>query len=82
MDILIKSKKYSEAALFCRTYLPERVPECVQLWRESIPDEFISNKIADLNNEDEEEEEENDDEGSQWHPLLHISDFIVDKLLE
>lgn len=26
VDILLKSKKYSEAALFSRTYCPERVP--------------------------------------------------------
>lgn len=49
VDILTKSRKFSEAALFSRTYCPDRVPECLKLWRESIPDKSIANKIADLN---------------------------------
>jgi coatomer subunit beta' len=56
VDILIKSRKFSEAALFSRTYCPEQVTKCVKLWKESIPDKLIAKKIADIN-EDEGEQE-------------------------
>lgn len=52
VDILLQSKKYSEAALFSRTYLPDRVPECVKLWKESILDKMIADKISDLEDEE------------------------------
>lgn len=48
IDILLKSNKYAEAALFSRTYCPERVNECVKLWRDGLVDKSIAAKIADL----------------------------------
>jgi coatomer subunit beta' len=54
VDVLLKGKKYSESALFSRTYCPERVEECVRLWKESIPDKMIANKISDLQEEEDE----------------------------
>ena len=51
LDILIKSKRFSEPALFARTYLSERVSECVKLWKESLTDKTISMKISDPNEE-------------------------------
>ena len=58
VDILLQSKKFSEAALFSRTYCPDRVQECVKLWKDSIPDQLVANKISDLADEGEEEEDE------------------------
>lgn len=49
LDILIKSKRYSEAALFARTYCSERVSECVRLWKDNLSDKSISQKISDPN---------------------------------
>jgi coatomer subunit beta' len=34
LDILLKSKKISEAAFFARAYLPERADEILVLWQE------------------------------------------------
>lgn len=62
LDILIKSKRFSEAALFARTYCSERVSECVALWKESISDKSIAQKISDPNEEEEGEEEEEEGE--------------------
>ena len=33
LDVLIKSKRFSEAALFARTYCSDRITECVKLWK-------------------------------------------------
>lgn len=52
VDVLLKSKKYSQAALFSRTYCPDRVTECVKLWKQSITDQRIANKISYLNDEE------------------------------
>jgi coatomer subunit beta' len=52
IDILIKSKRFSEATLFARTYCSVRVSECVRLWKESISDKSIAQKISDPNEED------------------------------
>lgn len=49
LDVLLKSKRFSEAALFARTYCSERVSECVKLWRESLSDKTLSQKISDPN---------------------------------
>ena len=57
-DVLVKSKRFSESALFARTYLPERITEAVGLWKESIENKTISNKIYDPTGEEEEEEGE------------------------
>lgn len=56
IDVLVKSKRFPEAALFARTYFPERVSECVRLWKHSIENKSIANKIADPNEPPEEEE--------------------------
>ncbi len=58
IDVLIKSRKFSEAALFARTYFPERVSECVKIWKHSIDNKTISNKISDPNEAPKEQEEE------------------------
>lgn len=42
VDVLVKSRRFSEAALFARTYCSERVGECVKLWRESLADKTIA----------------------------------------
>ena len=47
IDVLIKSKRFSEAALFARTYYSERISECVKLWKESLLDKTIKEKISD-----------------------------------
>ncbi len=54
IDVLIKSKRYSEAALFARTYLSERVAECVKLWKDSLGDKTIADKIGDPTQDEEE----------------------------
>lgn len=49
LNVLLKSKRFSEAALFARTYLSERVSECVKLWKDSLLDKTIADKISDPN---------------------------------
>ena len=49
LDVLIKSKRLSEAALFARTYCSKRVSECVRLWRDSLTDKTLAQKISDPN---------------------------------
>lgn len=56
LNVLLKSKRFSEAALFARTYLAERVSECVKLWKDSLVDKTIADKISDPNEEEEGEE--------------------------
>lgn len=65
VDVLLKSSKYPEAALFARTYFPERVSECVRLWKHSIENKSIAGKIADPNELPEEEGEEEGQEEDQ-----------------
>lgn len=65
LNILIKSKRFSEAALFARTYLSGKVSDCVKLWRESLTDPSISAKISDPNEEGEEEEGEEEGQGEE-----------------
>jgi len=48
IEILIKSRRFSEAALFARTFCSERANECVELWRESLADKSIADKISEL----------------------------------
>ena len=57
-NVLIKSKRLSEAALFARTYLPEKVSEAVALWKKSLENKTIANKIYDPTGDEEEEETE------------------------
>ena len=48
VDVLLRAKKYTEAALFSRTYCPDRVVECVGLWKSSLSDSAIAARISDL----------------------------------
>lgn len=57
-NVLVKSKRLSEAALFARTYLPEKVSEAVALWKKSLENKTIANKIYDPTGDEEEEEAE------------------------
>lgn len=57
LNVLIKSKRFSEAALFARTYLSERVSECVKLWKDSLTESSIAAKICDPNELEDEEED-------------------------
>lgn len=63
VDVLIKSKRYSEAALFCRTYCKDRISECVKLWKDSLNDKSLALKISDPTEEEYEEEGEEGGEG-------------------
>ena len=63
LNILIKSKRYSEAALFARTYCSERISECVKLWKDSLLDKTISDKIGDPTQMDSDEDDEDEEEG-------------------
>jgi coatomer subunit beta' len=67
LDVLIKSKRFSEAALFARTYCSDRISECVKLWKNSLMDKTIAEKIGDPSQEEEEDEEEGEegDEGEE-----------------
>ena len=51
LDVLIKSKRYSEASLFARTYCSDRISECVRLWKDSLTDKTLAQKISDPNEE-------------------------------
>lgn len=49
LDILIESQRLTEAAFFARTYLPSRVSETVQKWREyaSTQNKKVAQSLAD-----------------------------------
>ena len=36
MDLLIKTQRVSEAAMFARTYVPSKMPEAVSAWRDDL----------------------------------------------
>lgn len=46
-ELLIKSKKFAEAALFARSNVPEMASECVRLWKESIGNDKVAEALAD-----------------------------------
>ena len=46
-QLLLKSGKYAEAALFARSRIPSMISECVKLWRENAPNPKIAEAIAD-----------------------------------
>lgn len=48
IDILVKSKRISEAAFFAKTYCPTKIPGLVQLWKEDLQKSHpvASQKIA------------------------------------
>jgi len=48
LEILIKSHKYPEAALFCRTYYPSKLGETLELWNREINMEDQNNRIGNL----------------------------------
>ena len=39
LEILIESKRISEAAFFARAYLPAKLPEVLELWRGFMKEE-------------------------------------------
>ena len=46
LDILVKSHKYPEAALFCRTYYPSKLAETLDLWNREINIDDQNNRIG------------------------------------
>lgn len=36
VDVLLQSSRFPEAALFARSYVPSRVPDCVAQWKENL----------------------------------------------
>ena len=36
IDILLKSSRFSEAAIFCKTYKPSRITEMVGIWKADL----------------------------------------------
>jgi coatomer subunit beta' len=46
LEILVKSKRFSEAALFCRTYYPNKISETLELWNNELNSDDYSNRIG------------------------------------
>lgn len=46
LEILIKSKRFSEAALFCRTYCPNKISEALELWNNELNSDDQYSRIA------------------------------------
>lgn len=46
-NLLVKSNKFAEAAIYSRANFKEKLPEAVSLWKSSINNERISSAIAD-----------------------------------
>jgi len=49
LDILVKSHKYPEAALFCRTYYTSKLADTLELWNREINLEDQNNRIGNDN---------------------------------
>ncbi len=49
LDVLIKSNRIPEAAMFAKTYYPTKITEVVNLWREELEKKYplTAKKIAD-----------------------------------
>lgn len=47
VELLLKSGKYAEAALYARSNVPSMTSECVRLWREHIPNKKLADPLAD-----------------------------------
>jgi coatomer subunit beta' len=47
VDLLLKSEKWSEAALFARSNVPEMTSQCVKAWRERLPNKKLAEALAD-----------------------------------
>ena len=45
--ILLASNKYAEAAIFARSHCPSMTSECVAEWKKHMPNERMSDAIAD-----------------------------------
>jgi len=48
LEILVKSKRFSEAALFCRTYCPSKISETLELWNNELNSDDYSNRIGNF----------------------------------
>jgi coatomer subunit beta' len=48
LEILVKSQKYPEAALFCRTYCPSKLSSMLDLWNNEINNEDIYSRISKI----------------------------------
>lgn len=46
LQILIKSKRFSEAALFCRTYYPSKISETLMLWNNELNSDDQYSRIS------------------------------------
>ena len=47
IELLIKSNKFAEATLFARSNFPELTNECLNLWKNNLPNKKIANSLAD-----------------------------------
>lgn len=50
LEILIKSNRYPEAALFCRTYYPSRLAQTLDSWNQEINAEDVTTRIGNFLN--------------------------------
>ena len=48
LEILIKSKRYPEAALFCRTYHTSKTSEALELWNAELNSDDHSSRIGNI----------------------------------
>ena len=46
LEILIKSNKYPEASLFCRTYYPSKLSQVLELWNNEINSNEANSRIS------------------------------------
>jgi coatomer subunit beta' len=47
VELLLKSEKWAEAALFARSNAPEMTSQCVRIWREKLPNKQLADALAD-----------------------------------
>ncbi|KAL4488970.1 hypothetical protein ABPG72_005757 [Tetrahymena utriculariae] len=76
IDILVKSGRISEAAMFAKTYCPSRISELTKLWKEDLiksHHQFAAQKIADPMDYIE------DDSFSDLKILLKLEQFYKDQ---
>lgn len=45
LEVLLKSNKISEAALFCRTYYPSKLNSILELWNNEINNQSVNSRI-------------------------------------
>jgi coatomer subunit beta' len=46
LDILIRSNRLPEAALFCRTYCPSKLNKIIEQWNNDLNNEETNNRIS------------------------------------